>query len=119
MSEYKGIANQQPEYLVDDTVEFLYDLSNRTSDTAESIADLADEMEELGCEIKSLLDDLRTLQSKIAQPDRDKLDPLIDKLEGIYRDLGTAVWTMDCASEGLPEDTDLLEILEQPIDSFD
>jgi hypothetical protein len=119
MSEYSKIGNHPAEDLVDETMDLLNSLSNRTGDTAESIAELADEMEELCCEIKSLLDDLRTLQSRIAQPNRKRLDSLIDQLEGVYRGLETAVWTMDCTREGLPEDTDLLEILGLPIGSFD
>lgn len=119
MSEPNEIRNQQAEDFVDETEDLLDSLSNRTSDTAESLAGLVDEMEELSSETKSLLDDLRILQSRLGQPARDRLDPLIDQLEGVHQGLETAVWTMDCAREGLPEDTDLLEILEHPIDSFD
>lgn len=119
MSEYDEIGDPHAEHAGDETADLLDGLSNRISDTVESIAELADEVEELSSEIKSLLDDLRTLQSRIGPPARDKLDPLIDQLEGVYRELETAVWTMDCATEGLPEDTDLSAIFEQPIDSVD
>jgi len=112
MSDLIAARSQQAEDVVDETVAFLDSLSNRTSDTAESIAELADEMEELSSEIRWLLDDLRTLQSRLAPPARGRLEPLIDQLEGIHRGLQTAVWTMDCAGEGLPEDADLVQILE-------
>lgn len=119
MSEYNEIGGQHAEHAGDELADLLDGLSNRISDTVESIAELADEVEELSGEIKSLLDDLRIVQSRIGQPTRDNLDPLIDQLEGVYRELETAVWTMDCATEGLPEDTDLSVIFEQPIDSVD
>ena len=119
MSELREVPSQQAEDVVDETVDLLDSLSNRTSDTSESIAELADEMEELRNEIKWLLDDLRTLQGSVAQPARDRLDPLIDQLEVVHRAIETSVWTLDCAREGLPEDADLLEILEQPVESVD
>ncbi len=119
MSKRDEVRNQQAEDAVDQTADLLDGLNNRTSDTAESIAELADEMEELSNETKSLLDDLRTLQSRLGRSARDRLDPFIDQLEGVHKELETAVWTMDCAREGMPEGTDLLKILEQPIDSLD
>lgn len=119
MSEYHEIGDPHAEPFGDEMADLLDGLSNRISDTVESIAELADEVEEISSEIKSLLDDLRIVQNRMGQPARDKLDPLIDQLEGVYRELETAVWTMDCATEGLPEETDLSEIFEQPIDSAD
>lgn len=119
MNEYNHIEDPHAGRIGDEMAELLDGLSNRISDTVENIAELADEVEEISSEIKSLLDDLRIVQSKIGQPARDNLDPLIDQLEGVYRELETAVWTMDCATEGLPEETDLSEIFKQPIDSFD
>lgn len=112
MSELKEARNQQAEGFIDETMDLLDSLSNRTSDTAESIVGLTDEMEELSSEVKSLLDDLRTLQSRVGQPAKDRLDPLIDQLEAVYGGLETAIWTMDCATKGLPQDTELLGILE-------
>ncbi|UCC96723.1 MAG: hypothetical protein JSW66_12865 [Phycisphaerales bacterium] len=119
MSEYNQIGEPHAGHVGNELADLLDGLSNRISDTVESIAELADEVEELSSEIKSLLDDLRIVQSRIGQHARDKLDPLIDQLEGVYRELETAVWTMDCVTEGLPEDTDLSEIVKQTIDSVD
>jgi ABC-type transporter Mla subunit MlaD len=119
MSESNEIGNRQAERATDEVAGLLADLSNRIGDTVESIAELADDVDERRSEIKLLLDDLRALQSKIAHPKRNRLGSLIDRLEGIYRELEAAGWTMDCATEGLPEEIDLLEILEQPIDGFD
>ncbi len=115
-NESNKIENQQAQHIVREMVDLLDGLSNIISDTTESIAERADEVEQLRSDIKSLLDDLKTLQSRLAPPKRDKLDPLIDRLEGVYGELGTAVWTMDCAREALTEEADLSEILEQPID---
>jgi len=113
------IENQQAQHIVREMVDLLDGLSNIISDTVESIAERADEVEHLRSDIKLLLDDLKTLQSRLTPPKRDKLDPLIDRLEGVYRELGTAVWTMDCAREALMEDTDLLDILERSVESCD
>jgi len=118
-NENNKIENQQAQHIVRKMVDILDGLSNVISDTAESIAERADEMEQLRSDIRSLLDDLKTLQSRIAPPKRDKLDPLIDRLESLYGELGTAVWTMDCAREALMEEADLSEILERSVDSYD
>lgn len=114
MSENDIINDERVESMSDEVGDLLDGMSDRITDTVESIAALADEAEELSSEIKSLLDDLRTVQSRIEQKNRDKLEPLIEQLEGVYKELETAVWTMDCATEGLPEDIDLLEMFEEP-----
>ena len=119
MTENNIINDEQIENMSDEVENLLDSLSDRITDTVESIAELADEVEELSREIKSLLDDLRTVQSRIEQKNRDKLEPLIDQLEGVHKELETAVWTMDCATEGLPEDIDLLGMFDGPADAFD
>jgi archaellum component FlaC len=119
MSENDIINDEQVENLSDQVENLLDGMSDRITDTVESIAEIADEVEELSSEIKSLLDDLRIVQSRIEQKNRDKLEPLIDQLEGVYKELETAVWTMDCATEGLPEDIDLLELFGESSDGPD
>jgi len=119
MNENDKIENQQKQRIGREMADILDGLSDRISETVENIAERADEVEQLRGDIKSLLDDLKRLQSRLAPPKSDTLNPLIDQLEGIYRELGTAVWTMDCAREGLSEDADLSEILEHPIESCD
>ena len=119
MSEYDTINDKQVRNISDEAESLLDDMSDRITDTIENIAELADEVEELSNEIKSLLDDLRSVQSRIEPKNRDRLEPLIDQLEGVYKELETAVWTMDCATEGLPEDIDLLEMFEKPADGLD
>jgi len=116
-NENNRIESQQAQHIVHEMVDLLDDLSNIISDTVESIAERADEVEQLRGDIKSLLDDLKTLQSRLAPAKKDRLDPLIDRLEGVYAELGTAVWTMDCAREALTEDADLSEVLERSIDT--
>ncbi|MGD8499372.1 MAG: hypothetical protein PVJ86_01920 [Phycisphaerales bacterium] len=109
IEDYK-IKDEQEERSSDELEDLLDGMSERISDTVESIADLGDEVEELNSEIESLLKDLRTIQSKIGQEDKDKLEPLIDQLEGVSRQLQNALWTMDFTSEDLLDDTDLWEI---------
>ena len=116
-NENNKIENQQIQHIGREMADILDDLNDRIGDTAENIADRADDLEQLRSDIKPLLDDLKILQSRIAPQKRDKLDPLIDRLEGVYGELGTAVWAMDCARETLTEDADLSEILERPVDS--
>jgi len=116
-NENNRIENQQTQHIGREMADIMDDLSDRISDTAENIAERADDVEQLRSDIKPLLDDLKILQSRIAQPKRDTLNPLIDQLEGIYRELGTAVWAMDCARETLTEETDLSEILQRSTDS--
>ena len=119
MGENDRIKDEQAEHVSREVENLLDGVSDRINETVESIAELADDIEELSGEIKSLLDDLRTIQGKVEQQNKDKLEPLIDQFESVSRELETAVWTMDCATEGLPEDIDLLEIFEQPIDTAD
>jgi ABC-type transporter Mla subunit MlaD len=119
MSEYDTINDEQVRDISEAAEDLLDGMSDRITDTIENIAELADDVEELSSEIKSLLDDLRAVQSRIEPRNRDKLEPLIDQLEGVYKELETAVWTMDCATEGLPEDIDLLDMLEKPTDGVD
>ena len=119
MSENDTISDEQVRDVTDEAVDLLDDMSDRITETVESIAGLADEAEELSSEIKSLLDDLRILQSKVEKKNREKLEPLVDQLEGVYKELETAVWTMDCATEGLPEDIDLLQMFESPANNIE
>jgi len=89
-------------------LEYLFnDISERISDTVENIADLADEVEELGDEIKSLLEDLRAAQSKTELQDNEKIESLIDQLEGVSKELQNALWAMDFASEDLLDDIEI------------
>jgi archaellum component FlaC len=119
MSENDRITDERTEYASDDLEDALDEMSDRINDSVESIAELADDIEEIGAEVKSLLDDLRTLQTRIRQQDKEKLDPLIEQMEGVSKELENAVWTMDCATECLPEEIDVAEILQQPMDCPD
>ncbi|MHC4072861.1 MAG: hypothetical protein ACYSWW_05150 [Planctomycetota bacterium] len=117
MSEDHRINHQQAEHAGDEVGDLLDGMGDRIDETVENIADLAEAAEELNGEITSLLDDLRIIQSKVEPKNRDKLEPLIDQLEGVSRDLQTAQWTMDCTSEDFLEDIDLEELFEQQIDN--
>lgn len=118
MSEDHRINHEQAEHVGSEIGDLLDGIGDRIDETVESIADLAEAVEGLNGEITSLLDDLRIIQSKVEPENRDKLEPLIDQLEGVSRELQTAQWTMDCTSEDFLEDTDFEEIFEQQIDSF-
>jgi archaellum component FlaC len=118
MSEDHRINHQQAEHANDEINDLLDGIGDRIDETVESIADLAEAVEGLNGEITSLLDDLRIIQNKVEPEYRDKLEPLIDQLESVSRELQTAQWTMDCTSEDFLEDTDLEELFEQQIDSF-
>ncbi len=117
MSEDHRINHQQAEHAGDEVGDLLDGIGDRIDETVESIAELAEAAEELNGEITSLLDDLRIIQSKAEPENRDKLEPLLDQLESVSRELQTAQWTMDFTSEDLLEDTDLEEIFEQQTDS--
>lgn len=116
MSEDHRTNHQQQEH--DDEINDLLDgMGDRIEETAENIAELAEAAEELNGEINSLLEDLRIIQSKVEPEKRDKLEPLIDQLESVSRELQTAQWTMEFTSEDLLKDTDLDEFFEQQIDN--
>ncbi|TKJ39219.1 MAG: hypothetical protein CEE38_00235 [Planctomycetes bacterium B3_Pla] len=117
MSEDHRINHQQAEHAGDEVSDLLDGIGDRIDETVESIADLAEAVEGVNGEITSLLDDLRIIQSKIEPKNRDKLEPLIDQLEGVSRELQTAQWTMDCTSEDFLEDTNFEELFEQQTDS--
>ncbi|MHC4425195.1 MAG: hypothetical protein ACYSYV_03760 [Planctomycetota bacterium] len=119
MSEDYRTEDEQVEHASDELEDLLDGMGERITDTVESIADLGDEVEELNGEIESLLKDLRTVQSKIGQKDKDKLEPLIDQLETVSKQLQNALWTMDFTSEDLLDDTELWEIFEWQVDSPD
>jgi methyl-accepting chemotaxis protein len=107
MSEYDTIKDQQIEHTGSDIESLLYDLSDRLSVAADDISDLADGVEELGDEIQTLLEDIRTIQGKTDEGKKEKLESLIDQLEGISKELQSTLWTMDFASEDLLENSDL------------
>ena len=107
MSEYDTIKNQQVEHTDGEIENLLDDVSDRLNDAVDDISDLADGVEELDDEIKSLLDDLRAVQGKTGQEKKDKLEFLIDQLEGVSKELQNTLWTMDFASEDLLENADL------------
>ncbi|MHC4325855.1 MAG: hypothetical protein ACYSUX_16415 [Planctomycetota bacterium] len=113
MGENYSIKDEQVGH-TDSKIEFLLDgMSDRIADTVENIADLADEVEELSGEIKSLLDDLRALQREAEQANKDKIEPLIDQLEGVSKELQNTLWTMDFATEDLLEGMDIEQIFDQ------
>jgi len=107
MSEYDTINDQQVEHAGGEFENLLDSMSDRLNDTADDISDLADGVEELGDEIHSLLDDLRTVQSMTGEKKKDKLESLIDQLEGVSKELQNTLWTMDFASEDLLDNADL------------
>jgi len=119
MSINDEIKDEQVERVSDEAESLLDGMSDRINQTMENFGEIADDIEEFSSEIKSLLDDLRTIQSSLEQQNREKLEPLVDQLEGVSKELENAVWTMDCVKEGLPEDIDISQILRQPIDSPD
>jgi len=119
MSDDEKVKNEQAGYLSDETESLLDGMSDRIDRTMEDIAEMADEIEELSSEIKSVLDELRIVQSKKGPQAGERLEPLVDQLEGVSRELENAVWTMDCVKEGLPEDIDVSRILQQQIDMPD
>ena len=107
MSEYDTIKDEQLKHTGGE-VEYLLDgVSDRLNDAVDDMSDLADGVEELSDEVKSLLDDLRTIQSKTGQEKKDKLESLIDQLEGVSKELQSTLWTMDFASEDLLDNADL------------
>lgn len=107
MSEYDTINDQQVKHPGGEIENLLDDVSDRLNDAVDDISDLADGVEELDDEIKSLLEDLRSVQDKTGQEKKDKLEYLIDQLEGVSKELQSTLWTMDFASEDLLENTDL------------
>jgi len=119
MSENDRIKDEQVKDVSREVENLLDGMSDRINETVENIAELADDIEQLSGQINSLLNDLRAIQSKIGRENKDKLEPLMDQLEGVSKELETALWTMDCATEGLPEDVDLLDVFEQQSDSPD
>ena len=107
MSEHDTIKDEQVEHAGGEIEKLLDGMSDRLNETVDDITDLADGVEELSDEIKSLLDDLRAVQSKTGQGKKDKLESLIDQLEGVSKELQNTLWTMDFASEDLLENADL------------
>jgi len=107
MGEYDTIRDQQVEHDGGEIGDILDDVSDRINDAVDDMSDLADGVEELGDEIKSLLEDIRAVQGKTGQEKKEKLESLIDQLEGISKELQSTVWTMDFASEDLLENADL------------
>lgn len=107
MSEYDTIRDQQIEHAGGEIEDLLEGVSDRLNDAVDDMSDLADGVEELGDEIQSLLDDLRTVQSITGEEKKEKLESLIDQLEGVSKELQSTLWTMDFASEDLLENTDL------------
>ena len=107
MSEYDTISDERVEHAAGEIENILDGMSDRLNEAVDDISDLADGVEELGDEIKSLLDDLRAVQGKTGQENKDKLESLIDQLEGVSKELQKTLWTMDFASEDLLENADL------------
>jgi len=107
MGEYDTINDERVEHAGGEIENFLDDMSDRLNDAVDGISDLADGVEELSDEIKSLLEDLRAVQGKTGLEKKDKLESLIDRLEGVSKELQKTLWTMDFASEDLLEDADL------------
>ena len=107
MSEYDTIRDEQVKHTGGEIENLLDGVSDRIIEAVDDISDLADGVEELGDEIKSLLDDLKDIQSKTGQEKKDKLESLIDQLEGVSKELQNTLWTMDFASEDLLENADL------------
>ncbi len=107
MSEYDTIEDEQVEHASGETENLLDGMSDRLNEAVYNISDLADGVEELSDEIKSLLDDLRAVQGKTEEGKKDKLESLIDQLEGVSKELQSTLWTMDFASEDLLENADL------------
>ena len=107
MSEYDTIKEERVEHARGEIENLLDGVSDRLSDTVDGISDLADGVEEIGHEIKTLLEDLRAAQSKTGQEKKDKLESLIEQLEGVSKELQKTLWTMDFASEDLLENADL------------
>ena len=119
MSENERVNDEPVLYYNNETESLLDGMSDRIDRTMEDIAEMADEIEELSSEIKSVLEELRMVQGRTGPQCGDRLEPLVDQLEGVSRELENAVWTMDCVKEGLPEDIDVAEILQQPVDCTD
>jgi len=113
------IRDEQARHVGDEAQSVFNDMSDRINQTMENFGDIADDIEEYSGEIKALLEDLRILQSSLELQNREKLEPLVDQLEGLSKELENAVWTMDCVKEVLPEDIDIAQILRQPVDSPD
>ena len=107
MSEYDTIQDQQTEHAGGEIEGLLDDVSERLSGAVDDMSDLADGVEELGDQIELLLDDLRSVQSKTGDKKKEKLESLIDQLEGVSKELQSTLWTMDFASEDLQENVDL------------
>lgn len=107
MSEYDTIKDERVEHAGGEIENLLDGMSDRLNEAVDDISDLADGVEELSDEIKSLLDDLRAAQAKTGQEKKDKLESLIDQLEGVSKELQKTLWTMDFASEDLLENADL------------
>ena len=107
MSEYDTIEDERVENAGSEIENFFDGMSDRLNEAVDGISDLADGVEELSDDIKSLLEDLRAVQSKTGQEKKDKLESLIDQLEGVSKDLQKTLWTMDFASEDLLENADL------------
>jgi ABC-type transporter Mla subunit MlaD len=107
MSEHNTIKDEQVEHAGGEIENLLDGMGDRLNEAVDDISDLADGVEELGNEIKSLLDDLRAAQSKTGEEKKDKLESLIDQLEGVSKELQSTLWTMDFASEDLLENADL------------
>jgi len=107
MSEYNTTEEERAEHAGGNIEGFLDGMSDRLNEAVDGISDLADGVEELGDDIKALLDDLRAVQGETGQEKKDKLESLINRLEGISKELQSTLWTMDFASEDLLENADL------------
>ena len=107
MSENDTIKNQQIDHTGGETEDLLDDVGDRLNDAVDDMSDLADGVEALSEEIQSLLDDLRIVQSITGEGKKEKLESLIDQLEGISKELQSTLWTMDFASEDLLANSDL------------
>jgi ABC-type transporter Mla subunit MlaD len=106
MNENYTFREEKVEQAGTETEQFLDDMNDRLSDAGVEIAELTDGVEELSNEIKSLLDDLRAVHSKTPEEKKDKLESLIDQLEGVSAELQAALWAMRHASADLLENDD-------------
>lgn len=107
MSEYDTPEDLKIEHADSEMEDLLDEVSDRISEAVDDITDLADGVEELSDEIKSLLGDLRAVHDKTGQEKKEKLESLIDQLEGVSKELQNTLWTMDFASEDLLENSDI------------
>jgi len=107
MNENYKIRKEKVEYADAETEIPPEGMSDRLNNVMYDIDELTDGAEELSDEIKSLLDDVRVVKNKTGEEKKDKLESLINQLEGVSKEFQITLWTIRLASVDFLENVDL------------